>query len=115
MGLPDKPDHRVKRLVWFETHDGIEAAIRREKRLKKYKREWKINLIEQDNPDWDDLFPQFFLADGPPSALQPREPPMCAATFSPKLKRRLSVSAYDGRMGREMRRRRRRKCRPFLP
>jgi len=68
--------HGVKRLVWFETHDGIEAAIHREKRLKKYKREWKINLIEQDNPNWDDLFPQFFLTDGPLSHLQPREPSM---------------------------------------
>lgn len=44
------------------------------KRLKKYKREWKVNLIEGDNPGWDDLFPQFFLAEGPLSHLQPREP-----------------------------------------
>jgi len=65
--------HSVKRLVWYELHDGIEAAIHREKRLKKYKREWKINLIEHDNPDWDDLFPQFFVEDGPLSHLQPRE------------------------------------------
>jgi putative endonuclease len=55
----------VKRLVWFELHDRIETAIHREKRLKKYRREWKVNLIEQDNPDWDDLFPQFFHAEGP--------------------------------------------------
>lgn len=68
--------HDVKRLVWFEQHDGIEAAIHREKRLKKYKREWKINLIEADNPDWDDLFPQLFVADGPLAHLQPRERPM---------------------------------------
>jgi putative endonuclease len=33
------------------------AAIQREKTIKKCKREWKINLIEQDNPNWDDLFP----------------------------------------------------------
>ena len=66
----------VKRLVWFEPHDGIEAAIHREKRLKKYKREWKINLIEADNPDWDDLYPQFFVEDGPLAHLQPREPSM---------------------------------------
>jgi putative endonuclease len=68
--------YAVKRLVWFERHDGIEAAIHREKRLKKYKREWKINLIEQDNPEWDDLFPQFFATEGPLSHLQPREPSM---------------------------------------
>jgi putative endonuclease len=42
-------------LVWFERHDLIAAAIHREKRLKKYKREWKINLIEAMNPDWEDL------------------------------------------------------------
>jgi putative endonuclease len=47
----------VKRLVWYEPHDSILAAIQREKSLKKYRREWKINLIERDNPDWNDLFP----------------------------------------------------------
>jgi putative endonuclease len=51
----------VKRLVWFEEHTDIASAIRREKAIKKYKREWKINLIERDNPDWDDLFPRLFL------------------------------------------------------
>jgi putative endonuclease len=66
----------VKRLVWYEWYDGIEAAIHREKRLKKYKREWKINLIERDNPNWDDLFPQFFIEDGPLAHLQSREKSM---------------------------------------
>jgi putative endonuclease len=47
----------VKRLVWFERFNGIEEAIRREKSLKRYPRAWKINLIETDNPNWDDLFP----------------------------------------------------------
>ena len=47
----------LKRLVWFEPHETMALAIQREKSLKKYKREWKINLIERDNPDWDDLFP----------------------------------------------------------
>jgi putative endonuclease len=47
----------VNRLVWYESHETIVGAIRREKQLKKYKREWKINLIERDNPHWDDLFP----------------------------------------------------------
>jgi putative endonuclease len=47
----------VKRLVWFEQHDTIVEAIRREKPLKKYKRDWKINLIEQANPEWLDLYP----------------------------------------------------------
>ena len=64
----------VKRLVWIEWHDGIEAAIHREKRLKKYKREWKVNLIEQLNPKWEDLYPAFFKEEGPLSHLQPPEP-----------------------------------------
>jgi putative endonuclease len=66
----------VKRLVWFEFHDGIVEAIQREKSLKKYKREWKVNLIERANPQWADLFPQFFVEEGPLSHLQPPEPHM---------------------------------------
>jgi len=68
--------YAVKRLVWIEWHDSIEAAIHREKRLKEYPRQWKINLIERDNPDWDDLFPQFFVEQGPLSHLQDPPPPM---------------------------------------
>jgi putative endonuclease len=45
----------VKLLVYYETFDNIDAAIHRETRLKKYKREWKLNLIEQVNPNWRDL------------------------------------------------------------
>jgi putative endonuclease len=47
--------HGVKLLVYYETFDSIDAAIHRETRLKKYKREWKLNLIEQRNPNWRDL------------------------------------------------------------
>jgi putative endonuclease len=47
--------HGVKLLVYYETFDSIDAAIHRETRLKKYKREWKLNLIEQGNQDWRDL------------------------------------------------------------
>jgi putative endonuclease len=47
--------HGVKMLVYFEVFDDVNAAIARETRLKKYKREWKINLIERDNPNWQDL------------------------------------------------------------
>ncbi|HEX7885616.1 MAG TPA: GIY-YIG nuclease family protein [Phenylobacterium sp.] len=64
----------VRRLVWFETHDGIVDAIQREKSLKKWKRQWKIELIEESNPDWEDLYPGFFVAEGPLSRLQPPEP-----------------------------------------
>ena len=46
----------VNLLVYYEPHDNAEAAIHREKRLKKYKREAKIRLIEKQNPDWKDLY-----------------------------------------------------------
>ena len=45
-----------KTLVWYEHHDGIERAIQREKSIKRYRRTWKLRLIEQRNPNWDDLF-----------------------------------------------------------
>ena len=48
--------HNVKRLVYLEPHDSIEQAIAREKRVKRWRREWKINLIEDVNPDWRDLY-----------------------------------------------------------
>eukprot|EP00439_Symbiodinium_sp_Y106_P088655 s1_g1191.t1 len=48
--------HDVKQLVWFETHGSIENAIQREKNLKHWVRQWKIELIEKDNPDWRDLY-----------------------------------------------------------
>ena len=47
--------HNVKMLVWFEAHESRETALTREKRLKKWNREWKLALIEMDNPDWEDL------------------------------------------------------------
>ena len=40
----------------FEHHEGWESAIRREKQIKEWKRNWKIELIERDNPHWSDLF-----------------------------------------------------------
>ena len=46
----------VKMLVWFETFEDVGLAIRRETRLKKWKRRWKIELIEKANPDWRDLY-----------------------------------------------------------
>jgi putative endonuclease len=47
----------VHRLVYFETTDNVESAIKREKRLKKWPRDWKINAIERGNPYWEDLYP----------------------------------------------------------
>ena len=45
----------VYRLVWFEMADTMEAAIATEKRIKKWQRQYKLNLIERTNPTWDDL------------------------------------------------------------
>ena len=53
--------HSVNHLVYYETHESIGAAIGREKKLKHWRREWKLNLIERDNPDWHDLYPGLTL------------------------------------------------------
>jgi len=50
-------EYGVDRLVWFECHDEHASALQREKRIKEWKRDWKINLIESDNPRWLDLMP----------------------------------------------------------
>ncbi len=47
--------HSVNTLVWFEMHETMIAAIAREKQLKTWRREWKLALIEKDNPTWRDL------------------------------------------------------------
>ena len=49
--------YRVHHLVWFEQHATMEFAIAREKAIKEWKRVWKIQLIEQTNPKWGDLYP----------------------------------------------------------
>ncbi|HEY8383177.1 MAG TPA: GIY-YIG nuclease family protein [Microvirga sp.] len=46
----------VDRLVWYESYDRIDEAISREKSLKKWRRDWKIRLIEEMNPEWEDLY-----------------------------------------------------------
>jgi putative endonuclease len=48
--------YRLKILVWYEVHDNIEEAIRREKQIKKWERKWKLRIIEELNPDWKDLY-----------------------------------------------------------
>ena len=48
----------VKRLVYFEVHGSMYDAIEQEKRLKKWRRLWKIQLIEKANPEWRDLWPE---------------------------------------------------------
>ena len=51
--------YSVKRLVWFEHHATMEESILREKRIKKWNRAWKLELIEAENPRWLDLAEQF--------------------------------------------------------
>jgi len=48
----------VKTLVWYEQHETMESAIRKEKVMKKWLRAWKLKTIEQTNPDWNDLWPE---------------------------------------------------------
>ncbi|MEL7197519.1 MAG: GIY-YIG nuclease family protein [Pseudomonadota bacterium] len=50
--------HGLKRLVYVEQFENIEAAIAREKAMKRWKRHWKLKLIRKQNPDWNDLFEQ---------------------------------------------------------
>lgn len=47
----------VARLVWFEAHDSVASAYGREKQIKKWRRDWKIALIEANNPRWEDMYP----------------------------------------------------------
>ncbi len=49
--------YRIHDLVYFEQHIEAESAIRREKRLKLWKRQWKVDLINKQNPRWSDLYP----------------------------------------------------------
>jgi putative endonuclease len=48
--------YSVHRLVWYELHETMEYAILKEKRIKGWKRAWKLKLIESDNPNWQDLY-----------------------------------------------------------
>lgn len=48
--------YAVDKLVYYEVHDDITEAIRREKQIKEWKRLWKLRLIEENNPEWNDLY-----------------------------------------------------------
>ena len=61
-----------KILVWYERHDNIVEAIQREKKLKKYRRDWKLELIEGFNPDWNDLFESCLERDNPSDVIRQR-------------------------------------------
>jgi putative endonuclease len=49
-------DHGTKHLVWYEVHADIVQAITREKQIKRWRRDWKVNLIQGMNADWRDLY-----------------------------------------------------------
>ena len=55
--------HGLTRLVWFEPFDLITEAIPHENRIKRYRREFKTNLIERDNPHWEDLYEEMLRGD----------------------------------------------------
>jgi len=48
--------YNIHRLVWYELHESMESAITREKRLKNWNRKWKLELIENSNPNWQDMY-----------------------------------------------------------
>ena len=50
--------YQVHSLVWYEPHPTMEGAIRREKLIKGWRRDWKIRLVEESNPQWQDLYDQ---------------------------------------------------------
>ena len=49
-------EHGTKKLVWYEVHADLLEAIRREKLIKRWRRDWKVNLVQRGNPGWRDLF-----------------------------------------------------------
>ena len=55
----------VHQLVWYECHESMIAAITREKSLKKWNRQWKVELIEKMNPHWQDLYDQLLTPKNP--------------------------------------------------
>ena len=53
--------HNIKILVWYELHDSREAALVRERQIKKWNRDWKLQMIEATNPTWSDLYHKIVL------------------------------------------------------
>lgn len=49
-------EYSVHNVVYYELHESMEEAIKKEKKLKKWNRQWKIDLIQKDNLEWDDLY-----------------------------------------------------------
>jgi len=53
-------EYCIKNLVYYEIHETMTEAITREKQMKKWNREWKLRVIEEKNPQWEDLFYELF-------------------------------------------------------
>ena len=64
-------ENDVKTLVYYEVHDTAESAITREKQMKEWQRAWKMELIEKDNPQWNDLYDSLNGADASISEFYP--------------------------------------------
>ena len=60
-GISFTKKYNVHRLIWFEEHGDVDEAILREKRIKRWKRSWKLELIEKENPEWQDLYDERFV------------------------------------------------------
>ena len=52
--------HKLQQLIYYELHETLDSAITREKQLKKWNRQWKLRLIEENNPNWNDLYFSLF-------------------------------------------------------
>ncbi len=74
-----------KTLVWFEMHDEMLEAISREKQIKEWKRAWKIELIERENPDWRDLFEELLAI--PDSSILPEARNLSLQSLGPGFRR----------------------------
>ena len=72
----------VKTLVWFEPHSDVEAAILREKRIKRWNRAWKVAMIEAGNLDWRDLAEEWL---GPLASITPASAPVIPARAGTQL------------------------------
>ena len=59
--------YNIHQLVFYEATESIESAVIREKQMKKWNREWKVNLIEKFNPEWNDLYDNLLVGGFPPS------------------------------------------------
>ena len=53
--------HQLHRLVWYQAHEDVREAIAQEKRIKKWHRDWKVNLIQAKNPAWNDLYEEIIF------------------------------------------------------